>query len=44
MYKVECNTFLVELSIVVFLMLQHESVFIAVMGLMATKLWKVLIC
>jgi hypothetical protein len=44
MYKVECNTFLVEVSNDVFLMMQQESIFIAAKGLMATKLWKVLNC
>jgi hypothetical protein len=38
MHKVECNTFLDEISIVVFPILQHDSVFIAAKGLTWTKL------
>jgi hypothetical protein len=38
MHKVECNTFFAEVSIDVFLILQQESVIIAAMGLMSTKL------
>jgi hypothetical protein len=33
MHKVESNTFLVEVSTDVFLIVQHESVFIAAKGL-----------
>jgi hypothetical protein len=32
MYKVECNTFLAEVSTDVFLIVQHESVFIDAKG------------
>jgi hypothetical protein len=44
MHKVECNTFLDEVSIDVFLILQQESIFIAAKGMMWTKLWKEIIC
>jgi hypothetical protein len=44
MHKVECNTFLDEVSIDVFLILQHESIFIVSKGLTSTKLWKEIIC
>jgi hypothetical protein len=44
MHKVECNTFLDEVSIDVFLILQPESVFIATKGLTWTKLWNEIIC
>jgi hypothetical protein len=40
MYSVEHNTFLAEISSDVFMMLQQESVFIAVKGLSSTKLGK----
>jgi hypothetical protein len=43
MYKVECNTFLVEVSTDVFLILQHESVFIAAKRLTLANLWKQII-
>jgi hypothetical protein len=42
-YKVECNTFIAEISTDVFLMLQHESVYIAGKGSSSIKLWKVII-
>jgi hypothetical protein len=38
MHNVEYNNFLVEVSTDVFLIIQHESIFIAVMGLTSTKL------
>jgi hypothetical protein len=38
MYKVECNIFLDEVSIDVFLILQQESIFIPAKGLTWTKL------
>jgi hypothetical protein len=38
------QTFLNEVSIDVFLILQQESDFIAAKGLMWTKLWKEIIC
>jgi hypothetical protein len=44
MHKVECNTFLDEVSTDVFLILQQESVFIAAKGLTSTTLWKEIIC
>jgi hypothetical protein len=44
MHKVECNTFLNEVSTYVFLILQQESIFIAAKGLTWTKLWKDIIC
>jgi hypothetical protein len=44
MHKVECNTFLVEVSTYVFLILQQESIFIAAKGLTSTNLWKQIIC
>jgi hypothetical protein len=44
MHKVECNTFLTEVSIDVFVILQQESVFIAAKELSSTTLWKVIIC
>jgi hypothetical protein len=42
MYSIECNTFLTDVSMDVFMMLQQELVFIAVKGLSSTKLWKVI--
>jgi hypothetical protein len=42
MYNVECNTFLVEVSTDVFMILQQEPIFIDVKGLLSTKLWKVI--
>jgi hypothetical protein len=44
MHKIECNTFLTEVSIDVFLILQQESVFIAAKGMTLTNLWKQIIC
>jgi hypothetical protein len=44
MHNVECNTFLAKVSTDVFLIMQHELIFIAVKGLTTTKLWKVIIC
>jgi hypothetical protein len=44
MHKVECNTFLNEVSTDVFLILQQESIFIAAKELTWTKLWKDIIC
>jgi hypothetical protein len=44
MHKVESYTILDEVSIDVFLILQHESVFIATKGLTWTKLQKEIIC
>jgi hypothetical protein len=38
MHNVEYNNFLVEVSTDVFLIIQHESIFIAVKGLTSTKL------
>jgi hypothetical protein len=43
MHNVEWNTFLVEVSTDVFLMLQRRSVFIVAKGLTSTKFWKVII-
>jgi hypothetical protein len=43
-HKVECNTFLTEVSTDVFLILQHKSVFVAAKGLTLTNLWKEIIC
>jgi hypothetical protein len=43
MYNIECNTFLTEVSSNVFMMLQQEPVFIAVKGLLSTKLRKVIL-
>jgi hypothetical protein len=40
MYNEECNTFVDEVSSDVFMMLQHESIFIAVKGLWSTNIWK----
>jgi hypothetical protein len=40
MYNEECNTFVNEVSSDVFMMLQHESVFIAIKGLWSTDIWK----
>jgi hypothetical protein len=40
MHNIECNTFLGEVSVDVFFILQQESVFIAAKGLTSTKLWK----
>jgi hypothetical protein len=33
MYNVECNTFLIEVSTDAFMMMQQESIFIAIKGL-----------
>jgi hypothetical protein len=44
MHNIECNTFLAEVSIDVFLILQYELDFIDAKGLTSTKLWKVIIC
>jgi hypothetical protein len=44
MYEVECNTFLAEVSIDVFLILQQELVFMTAKGLSSTKLLKVISC
>jgi hypothetical protein len=38
MHNVECNTFLAEVSIDMFLIVQRESIFIAAKGLSSTKL------
>jgi hypothetical protein len=38
MYNEECNTFVDEVSSDVFMMLQHESVFIAIKGLWSTDI------
>jgi hypothetical protein len=40
MYNEECTTFIDEVSSDVFMMLQHESIFIAVNGLCSTDIWK----
>jgi hypothetical protein len=40
MYIEECNTFVDEVSSDVFMMLQHEPVFIAIKGLWATDICK----
>jgi hypothetical protein len=40
MYNEECTTFIDEVSSDVFMMLQHESIFIAVKGLCSTDIWK----
>jgi hypothetical protein len=40
MYNEKCNTFVDEVSSDVFMMLQHESVFIVVKGLWSTDIWK----
>jgi hypothetical protein len=40
MYNEECNTFVDEVSSDVFMMLQHESNFIAIKGLWSTNIWK----
>jgi hypothetical protein len=40
MYNEECNTFVDEVSSDVFMMLQHESIFIVVKGLWSTDIWK----
>jgi hypothetical protein len=39
MYNEECNTFVNEVSSDVLMMLQHESVFLAVDGLWSTDIW-----
>jgi hypothetical protein len=44
MHKVECNTFLTDVSTYVFLILQQESIFKAAKGLTSTNLWKQIIC
>jgi hypothetical protein len=43
MHNIECNTFLAEVLTDVFLIMQRESVFIAINGLTSTKLCKVII-
>jgi hypothetical protein len=40
MYNEEGNTFVDEVSSYVFMMLQHESFFIAIKGLWSTDIWK----
>jgi hypothetical protein len=40
MYNEECNTFVDEVSSVVFMMLQHGSVFIGIKGLSSIDIWK----
>jgi hypothetical protein len=40
MYNEECNTFVDEVSSDVFMVLQHESLFIDVKELWSTYIWK----
>jgi hypothetical protein len=40
MYNEECNTFVDEVLSDVFMMLQHEAIFIAAKGLWSIDIWK----
>jgi hypothetical protein len=40
MYNEVCNTFVDEVSSDMFMILQHESIFITVEGLWSTDIWK----